>query len=337
MFRRLRILIPFLLTAAACSKDPLPPEPVPLLQVPQGFPDPVFPEDNTLSEIRWTLGKKLFFDPIMSRDSTVSCASCHLPQYAFSDTIAFSRGVGGAPGVRNAPTLGNVAYHPYYLREGSLPTLEMQILVPVQEHVEFDFNMLLIAERMKRDTAYTRMSWEAYDRQPQPFVITRAIATFERTMLTGNSRYDRYLFQGKTGALTAAELRGMDLFFSDEAGCGNCHGGFNFTLYAFENNGLYAEYPDPGRFRFTGLEEDRARFKTPSLRNVALTAPYMHDGSIKTLDAVVAHYNAGGAAHPNKSALVRPLGLTEQERADLLAFLHSLTDDQFIKDPRFQK
>ena len=332
------ILFILLVLLLACQKEKQEPAlPEPLLAVPPGFPDPVFPADNELTPARWALGKKLFYDPVLSRDSTLSCASCHHAAKAFSDTVAFSPGVGGLPGTRNAPTLANVAYQPYYLREGGVPTLEMQILVPIQEHNEFDFNILLIAGRLKRDTAYVRMSREAYDREPDAFVITRSIACFERTFVSGQSRYDQYFFQGKTSALTAAEKRGMDLFFSEKTNCSQCHSGFNFTNYAFENNGLYADYPDPGRFRLTELEGDRARFKVATLRNVALTAPYMHDGSLQTLEAVVEHYNSGGQPHQNKSSLVRPLGLSAGEKADLLAFLRSLTDEPFVNNSKFRQ
>ncbi len=336
--KKLGILALLALVIFACRKEPSGPisvEPEPLLAVPPGFPDPVFPAGNELTAARWALGKKLFYDPILSGDSTVSCASCHLAAKAFSDTIMFSPGVAGRPGTRNAPTLANIAYHPYYTREGGVPTLEMQILVPIQEHNEFDFNILLIAERLQRDTAYVRWSREAYGREPDAFVITRSIACFERTLISGQSRYDQYYFQGEDAVLTAAEQRGMGLFFSEKTNCAQCHAGFNFTNYAFENNGLYADYPDPGRFRLTELESDRARFKVPTLRNVALTAPYMHDGSIQTLEAVIAHYNSGGEAHPNKSVLVHPLGLTAGEQADLVAFLRSLTDESFINNSKF--
>lgn len=324
----------------ACQKEPPEPvsvEPEPLLVVPQGFPAPVFPADNELTQARWALGKKLFYDPVMSSDSTISCASCHHAAKAFSDTVALSPGVAGRPGTRNAPTLANIGYHPYFTRDGGVPTLEMQILVPIQEHNEFDFNILLIVERLLRDSTYIRMSREGYGRDPDAYVITRSIACFERTMVSGQSRYDAYFFQGENTALTAAEKRGMDLFFSKKTDCSQCHADFNFTNYAFENNGLYADYPDPGRFRLTGLETDLARFKVPTLRNVTLTAPYMHDGSFPTLESVVAHYNAGGQTHPNKSALVRPLGLTAGEQADLAAFLRSLTDEKFVNNPKFVK
>lgn len=331
------ILFILLVSLLACQKEKQEPaHQEPLLAIPPGFPKPSFPADNDLTPARWALGKKLFYDPILSRDSTLSCASCHHAAKAFSDTVAFSPGVGGLPGTRNAPTLANVAYQPYYLREGGVPTLEMQILVPIQEHNEFDFNILLIAERLLRDTGYVRMSREAYDRDPDPFVITRSIACFERTFISGQSRYDQYVFQGKNTALTAAEKRGMDLFFSQKTNCSQCHNGFNFSNYAFENNGLYADYSDPGRYRLTGLEIDRARFKVPTLRSVALTAPYMHDGSLPTLDSVVEHYNSGGKPHPNKSSLLYSLGLSAAEKADLVAFLRSLTDESFVNNPKFR-
>ncbi|MEO6038599.1 MAG: cytochrome c peroxidase, partial [Saprospiraceae bacterium] len=205
-----------------------------------------------------------------------------------------------------------------------------------QEHNEFDFNILLVAGRLARDTAYVRRSQEAYNRAPDAFVITRSIACFERTFISGQSRYDQYHFQGKNTALSTAEQRGMQLFFSEKTNCSQCHAGFNFTNYAFECNGLYADYPDPGRFRLTELESDRARFKVATLRNVALTGPYMHDGSLGTLEAVVEHYNSGGQLHPNKSALMRPLGLTAAEKADLVAFLRSLTDEAFVNNPKFR-
>ena len=329
-----------LIIFTACRKD-LPEEspvaPESLLAVPPGFPAPVFPDGNGLTPARWMLGKKLFYDPIMSSDSTRSCASCHHAAKAFSDTVAFSPGIADRPGTRNAPTLANIGYHPYFTREGGVPTLEMQILVPIQEHNEFDFNILLIVERLLRDTVYVRMSREAYDREPDAFVITRSIACFERTLISGQSPYDLYFLQGKNEALTTAEKRGMNLFFSEKTDCSQCHTGFNFTNYAFENNGLYADYPDPGRFRLTELESDRARFKVPTLRNVALTSPYMHDGSLTTLEAVVEHYNAGGYPHPNKNVLIRPLGLTADEKADLVAFLNSLTDQAFVRNPKFRQ
>ena len=306
-----------------------------LMEVPQGFPVVDEPDDNKFTVARWELGKRLFFDPVMSVDSTISCASCHQPGLAFSDDVAFSPGVEQRPGVRNSPSLANVAYHPYFTREGGVPTLEMQVLVPIQEHNEFDFNIVLLAERLSADSTYVKMADEAYNRSPDPFVITRSLACFERSLLSGESPYDRYIQQGEMGAMSDAAQRGMDLFFGEKTNC-ECHGGFNFTNYAFENNGLYDEYEDLGRFRLSGKESDLAKFKVPSLRNVGLTAPYMHDGSFQTLDEVVEHYQSGGKDNPQKSPLIQPLGLTDNEMDDLVQFLESLTDEAFVGNPLFK-
>ncbi len=307
-----------------------------LMEIPKGFPNVEEPEGNEFTVARWELGKRLFFDPVMSVDSSISCASCHQPELAFSDDVAFSPGVHQRPGVRNSPSLANVAYHPYFTREGGVPTLEMQVLVPVQEHNEFDFNIVLLAERLAKDSSYIALSEKAYGRSPDAFVITRSLACFERSLLSGNSPYDQYLHNGQSAAISASALRGMDLFFSEKTKCSACHSGFNFSNYAFENNGLYEEYEDVGRFRLTGDEADRALFKVPGLRNIELTAPYMHDGSFQTLEAVVEHYQSGGKNNPQKSPLIQPLGLTDLEKNDLIKFLKSLTDEVFIQNPLFK-
>lgn len=329
-----------LLAMFSCRKDePLPASPGAdgfVLKVPQGFPLPDIPKDNLLSSSRIALGRRLFYDPALSRDSTRSCASCHFAERAFSDSTAVSFGIEGRAGVRNSPMLANVAYQKKLLREANLPTLEMQVLVPVQEHNEFDFNLVEITERLRRMPEYVDAARQAYGRDPDPFVVTRAIAAFERTLLSGDSPWDRWFFQGKTDALSAAAQRGYDLFRSERLNCAKCHEGFLFTSQQVANNGLYEVYPDSGRMRLTGLEIDRAMFKIPSLRQVAVTAPYMHDGSLPTLAAVIDHYDSGGYAHPNKSPLVRPLGLTAGEKADLLAFLHALTDTGFLNNPDFR-
>ena len=328
----------FLLLAifTACQKEQTPSLPfLKLMEIPQGFPDMPEPPDNEFTEARWALGKRLFYDPVMSVDSSISCASCHKPELAFSDDVAISPGVEGRIGTRNAPSLANVGYHPYFTREGGVPTLEMQILVPIQEHAEFDFNIVLLAERLGLDSSYISMAYQAYDRGPDPFVITRSLACFERSLISGQSQYDQYINDSNSKHLDELSSRGMELFFSPEVGCSNCHSGFNFTNYAFENNGLYQVYPDSGRFRLTGVESDRALFKVPSLRNVGITAPYMHDGSFNTLYEVIEHYNSGGAEHPHKSAFIRPLKLTNIEKEALVAFLESLTDNHFIQNPLF--
>ncbi len=333
----LHFLVAILVTLSCTQDDVEPTHFSPqLMEVPNGFDEIEFPNDNAFSKSRWELGKRLFYDPMLSLDSTVSCASCHNSEFAFSDDVPFSIGVKNRIGTRNAPTLANVAYHPYFTREGGVPTLEMQILIPIQEHDEFDFNIVLLAERLKADSSYVQMSIDAYGRELDAFVITRSLACFERSLLSGYSRYDHYENYGDIDALTQNEINGMELFFSDKTNCSQCHGGFNFTNYAFENNGLYHQYEDPGRFRFTGNMEDLAKFKIPSLRNINLTAPYMHDGSIQSLAEVINHYNSGGKNHPNKSALIHPLNLTDNEKAELLAFLQSLTDETFVNNPIFK-
>jgi cytochrome c peroxidase len=334
------ILLLFLLTD--CRKEEqipvIPPETDEyVLRVPAGFSLPDIPADNVLTKSRIALGRRLFYDPVLSADSTRSCGSCHAPHLAFSDSTAVSLGIDSRAGTRNAPTLANVAYQKKLLREGGVPTLEMQILVPIQEHNEFDFNILLVAERLQKMPEYVAMAEKAYGRTPDAFVITRSIAAFERTLLSGDSPYDQYSFQGKNNALSMAEKRGLELFQSERLNCSKCHSGFLFTNQEFTNNGLYEIYPDSGRIRLTGLESDRGVFKVPSLRNIALTAPYMHDGSLTTLEAVIDHYQTGGKPHPNKSPLLKPFALTVEERADLIVFLRSLTDEIFVKNPEFNK
>lgn len=306
-----------------------------ILQVPKGFPVPEFPDDNQLTEARWALGKRLFYDPGLSKDGTISCATCHLAEYAFTDTRTVSEGVDQRLGSRNAPTLANIAYHPYLTREGGVPSLEMQILVPIQEHAEFDFNILLIAERLNADSSYVRASLDAYNRPPDAFVITRAISCFERTLISGQSRYDFYINGSKT-ELSESEIKGKNLFFSERLACSQCHSGYNFTNYAFENNGLYEVYSDQGRFRLTGDTADEALFKVPTLRNIEVTAPYMHNGSISNLEEVVEHYNSGGKGHKHKSSLIKQLYLSASEKEDLIAFMKPLTDHDFLTNPKFR-
>jgi len=321
----------------ACSEDEaiIPSEEYQLMEIPDGFPAIDFPTDNAFSSERWALGKKLFNDNALSLNNNISCASCHKSELAFSDNVAFSTGTNNLQGSSNAPTLTNIAYHPYFTRAGGVPTLEMQVLVPIQEHVEFDFNIVDLAQRLKQDSEYNQMAQKAYGRNIDPYVITRAIANYERSFISGNSFYDKYV-NGLNNVLTADQLSGMNLFFSNKTNCSSCHSGFNFSNYAFENNGLYEVYADSGRMQLTHLESDRALFKVPSLRNIGFTSPYMHDGSMNTLEEVIEHYNSGGENHVNKSSLVKALYLSESEKSDLVAFLKALSDHQFITTPTFK-
>ena len=299
--------------------------------IPDHFPEINFPTENNYSSERWSLGKKLFYDKRLSIDSTVSCASCHKQSLGFADNKSLTPGVFGRSGVTNAPSLANIAYHPYYTREGGIPTLEMQVLVPISEHNEFGFNIVEMVDRLKNDKGYQELAMKAYGRTLDPFTITRSIATFERSIISGKSKYDDYTL-GKA-ILSPEEKLGKELFFSEKTNCSNCHGGFNFTNYEFNNNGLYDTYTNPGRFRLTQKDTDLALFKTPGLRNVGFTSPYMHDGSIATLEKVVNHYNDGGKPHLHKSNLIKPLGLTENEKKSLVAFLHTLDDYALLTNP----
>jgi len=314
-------------------------QPAPEVQrvAPLGFAQMAHPDDNLPTAERIELGRTLFFDSELSRDRTISCASCHRPEYAFSDPMRVSAGVEGRIGTRNSPSLVNVGYQPYFMREGGVPTLEMQALVPIQEHAEFDMNILEVADRLKASPEYQQMSLAAYGRVPDPYVITRALAAFQRTLVSANARFDLYMRFNDPSLLSIQERRGMSLFFNDAVGCADCHSMPYFTTHDFANNGLYEQYDDAGRYRLTLDERDRGVFKIPSLRNIAVTGPYMHDGSMYSLEQVVKHYNNGGVDHANKDPRIRPLGLTEQQQADLVAFLYSLTDEEFVNSPALRK
>lgn len=303
---------------------------------PAGFPQMQFPADNPYSYESWELGKHLFYDDRLSLNNDISCASCHHQELGFADDNQFSVGDNNAPGTLNSPTLTNVGYNPYFLFAGGVPTLEMQVLVPIQEHNEFNTSILDIVAKLSGDPLYEQLSQKAYKRSFDAFVLTRALANFQRTLVSGNSRFDQFFYQYKP-VLSESELRGYELFNGNKANCLVCHSGFNFTNYAFENNGLYEEYENIGRMLISFDEADRAKFKVPTLRNVAVTAPYMHDGSINTLADVIEHYNNGGANHPNKHPVMQPLGLTAVEKQDLLNFLNSLTDYSFLNNTSFAK
>lgn len=304
------------------------------LDVPVGFPEPIIPDNNQLSEARIALGKKLFFEPALSLDSSISCASCHKQELAFADDRPVSPGIKGRLGFRNAPSLANMAFQPIFHKDGGVPNLDIQAVVPIEDENEMGMNLLDLAERLNQNPAYQEAFLDAYYDIATPFTITRALAAFQRTLISSNSKYDQV--QGGEAVFTAEEARGAALFFSDQAQCSSCHSGPNFTNHEFINNGLYLEYEDLGRRRVTILEEDVGKFRVPSLRNIELTAPYMHDGSLPTLEAVLQHYNQGGQSSPLQDERIHPLNLQPQEITDLIAFLKTLTDYDFINNPDFQ-
>ncbi|MFN8339796.1 MAG: cytochrome c peroxidase [Saprospiraceae bacterium] len=324
------------LGSMSCTKDveiPRDYDALPSVVEPIGFEAIPYPSDNIFTTDRWALGKKLFYDKRLAVDSTLSCASCHQQDKGWADDLPLTPGIKDRPAMRNAPTLTNVAYHPYYTREGGVPTLEMQVLIPISEHNELGFNMVRLVDRLSKDSIYQSMAQKAYNRSLDAYVITRALANFERSLISGNSRADQFN-KGKQ-SLNEEEIAGRNLFYSTRTNCSQCHSGFNFTNYAFENNGLYTQYKDPGRYRLTLNPADSALFKVPTLRMVGLTAPYMHDGSIATLEQVIDHYNSGGKNHPHKSILIRPLGLDNEEKRALVSFLKALSDEEFLDNRYF--
>lgn len=301
------------------------------LDLPPGAPEVPVPAENALTMGRVALGKALFHEKAMSGDGTLSCASCHLEDHAFSDVVPLSEGTDGAHGFRNSPTLANVAYHPSYFRDGGVPTLELQVLAPLHDPVEMNSNITEVAERLREVEPYRSLSTTAYGRALDPYVITRSIASYERTLISGRSRFDRFRYQGDPAALTADELAGWAIFSGATAGCTHCHDGFDLSDHGFHNIGTTLDYSaDPGRYRITLDTADIGKFKVPTLRNIALTGPYLHDGSMFTLEEVIDHFASGGMPHPNRSPLLQPFVITPTEKAQLIAFLNSLTDDRSL-------
>jgi cytochrome c peroxidase len=325
---------------SACSKEPVEPTLVERpfrLKVPEGFAEMPVPEDNQLTVARVELGKKLFFDKMLSRDFSVSCASCHHPNLGFAETNPISLGVNNAIGMRNAPTLANVGYLTALFAEGGVPSLELQAIAPIIEQHEMNLDFATLIERLENNSQYTELFQLAYNANINAQTIVKALASFERTLISGNSKYDQYFYQGKTGVMNESELRGMELFFSDALACSNCHSGFLFTNESMQNIGLYVDYEDEGLARLTAESMDIGKFKVPTLRNIEVTGPYMHNGSISTLEEVIEHFNAGGEGHENQSEWIKPLNLTEQNKADLVNFLKSLTDEEFLNNPLFNE
>ncbi|HEY3496471.1 MAG TPA: MbnH family di-heme enzyme, partial [Polyangiaceae bacterium] len=341
--------------------------------LPKGFPLPVVPEENPMSVAKVELGRHLFYDPRLSGNGTQACASCHEQERAFTDGRAVALGSTGEAHPRNSMSLANVAYATTLAWANPLLfSLESQALVPMfgSEPVELGLNgrETELLERLRAVPRYGELFGAAYPGVPDPFSVenvTAAIASFERTLISGSSPYDRYLYRGDADALSAAARRGRVLFFSEKLECFHCHSGFNlqdsanfagnqFPEARFHNTALYnldgaGAYPPPntGIHELSGRTEDMGRFRVPTLRNVAVTAPYMHDGSIATLEEVLDHYAAGGrtiaggpyagngSASPLKSPFMIGFTLTPDEREAVLAFLESLTDEAFLRDPRF--
>ncbi|MFQ5877004.1 MAG: cytochrome-c peroxidase [Acidobacteriota bacterium] len=288
------------------------------------------PEGGQLSEARIELGRRLFFDPRLSRDGSISCATCHAPERGFSDGSRVSTGIGGQMGGRNAPTVINRLFSVEQFWDGRAADLEEQALGPIQNPIEMGNTLQGMVSALARIEAYPYLFQAAFG---SPGVtaerVARAIAAYERSLLAGNAPYDRYR-AGARDAMGQPAVRGMRIFNDPQRGnCVTCHAGFNFTDESFHNLGVGMDGPTPdlGRYVVTKDDGDRGAFKTPTLRNVARSAPYMHDGSEATLRDVVEFYDRGGVKNPWLSEEIRPLNLSEQDKADLVAFLESLTGE----------
>jgi len=334
------------------------------LRVPRGFPIPKIPADNPLTAEKVRLGRYLFYDARLSVNGSTSCATCHRQDLAFTDGRAQAGGATGEKHPRGSMTLVNVAYNAAFnWSNPNVHSLEEQALKPMFGTAPVELGVVeeQLLRLLRTDPMYRSLFPRAFPGELDPFCVanvTKALASFERTILSGRSPYDRFHLEGDEGAISEAARRGEVLYFLDYGGpsCFRCHGGFNFSdaagKPAFHNTGLYnvpgaLSYPTPntGLYEHTKRVADVGRFKAPTLRNIAITAPYMHDGSIPTLGEVIDHYAAGGRTisagpfagagrdNPGKDRLVHGFPMTPQNRADLIAFLESLTDETLLHDP----
>ncbi|MCB0607691.1 MAG: cytochrome C peroxidase [Lewinella sp.] len=319
------------------------------LDLPPWMGTPLIPADNPLTNAGVELGRFLFYDPILSADSTLSCAGCHKITHSFTDDARFSKGVLGLEGTRNSMPLINLAFNPNgFFWDGRAGSLEDQVLVPVEDHKEMNETWDHVAEKLRAHKTYPAMFRKAFGIERKKEITKeltgRAIAQFERTLVSYQSKFDN-VAQLNQGWLTDSEERGKDLFYVEpndptHPGCSHCHGGINFTDFTFRNNGLddvssLDQFPDLGLGGHTGNFYDNGKFKVPSLRNVALTAPYMHDGRFQTLEEVLENYSAGGHNVENEDVNIRPFPLSAQQKQDMIRFLQTLTDTSYIHNPAF--
>lgn len=333
-----------LLLVPGCTKDPaLPEEAVAedyTFRVPSNFPQPVYNfTNNQVSEAGFKLGRKLFYDPILSRDNSTACASCHQQVSAFAHTEhRFSHGINDLVGVRNSPAIYNVAWMPYFMWDGGINHIESQPAGPIQNPIEMDESLGNVLAKINAIPEYRTMFRNAFgDDSVTTQRMFRAMAQFMGMMVSANSRYDKYMRGEAGGTLSTSERNGLTLFRQK---CANCHAEPIFSDYAFRNNGLAVDptINDTGRAHITLDPNDRYKFKTPSLRNIELTSPYMHDGRFVTLEQVLNHYAGAVVSSPTLDPLLAGgIPMTAQEKADIIAFLKTLTDNSFTSDHRFSE
>jgi cytochrome c peroxidase len=299
-----------------------------LKNIPQGLDvNRPAPKDNPLTEAKVRLGRRLFFDPILSADGAVSCASCHDPAHGLAGKERLAKGFRGRETHRNAPSLWNRAYGTAFFWDGRETTLEAQALRPIASPTEMGGTIDEAVDRLKKHKEYPALFQDAFGESANADNLAKSLACFERVLLSGNTRVDRFR-AGEVRALSDGERHGLWLYES-RGGCWRCHSGPNFTDEGFHNTGVSWSQPqiDLGRFDVSKKDSDRGRFKTPTLRNVALTSPYMHDGSLATLEDVIDFYSRGGGKNPHLDEGIAPLNFTLEDKKDLVAFLMALTGE----------
>jgi cytochrome c peroxidase len=294
-----------------------------------------FQQKNADIKTKAALGKKLFSEKILSLDSSVSCASCHKPAYAFADTTAFSTGINGKLTARNTPSVLNMKNRPCFFWDGRAVTLEEQSLMPIQNPDEMGLPIEEAVKRLNESKEYKNLFQKIFKQQPNAKNLSAAFAAYEQILETVDSKFDDW--SNNIKKLSASEERGRQIFIGDKSKCFNCHRMEDFTTDEFKNIGLYnaKDLNDAGLYNITKKETDKGKFKTPGLRNIAVTAPYMHNGMFKTLEEVVEYYNDPVKIVSNSinidDDLKQPLGLTEKEQKDLVSFLKTLTDKKYLK------
>jgi cytochrome c peroxidase len=308
-----------------------------VLTVPKHFPEPRFPENNPYTPEKAELGRYLFYEPLLVKDTSFpSCSHCMYQEAAFSNNLRNAQGYGGVSEMRNNMTLVNVAYRNKLFWDSRGKAVEGPAYRSVWMHEIFNSDTNEIIKRLENHPLYPKLFKKAFGENTKIsiYYASLAISTFVRSIISGNSPYDQYI-NGDKSALSESQVRGMNLFFSERARCSVCHSGIFFTDEKLHNTGVTTHYFDRGYAWITGDINDRGKFLTPTLRNVAQTAPYMHDGEIPNLTELVEHYNRGGRAFRNKDTLMRPLNLNELEKHDLIEFLKSLSDEEFLKNPKY--
>ncbi len=323
---------------ASAPIDTFPPRDTITIEI-DGLPPMAIPSNNPITVQGVRLGRRLFYDPILSGDSTLSCGGCHAPRFAFSDSSnRFSEGIAGLLAERNTPPIINAGWSAQLFWDGRALSLEDQAREPVADPIEMNLPWNEAISRLRTHRDYPALFGQAYGTtEITETKVVRAIAQFERTLISLDSKYDRFLRDEEP--FTDSERQGLALFFSEKGGCFHCHGVNDLlTDDLFHDIALDSMPPDAGRSAVTSLESDRGKFKTPTLRNIELTRPYMHDGRFDSLEEVLDHYRSGGFPSPNADALFpvgRGFDLTDQETADLIAFLKTLTDLGFVQNPDY--